>query len=315
MEALVGRAVRKAFPGFGTYAGVVESYDAGAGYFRVLYEDGDSEEVDADEMAEILVGPAMPEALQRTPPRDAVGRRPKKRRRGGDESPSPAAPPGDCIVLAVPAGGGGSSDGEAEPATPAAAAAEKKRKVSPGPPVSSSSSRPLRRSARQAKVAERAAEMEAAAAVAAAAEAAEAEAEAAAASTPQQSGRKRPRANGSGGRYRSVSRDLEEAAVKKSPLKPKPALPPKPELPPSSQGLDLGGLPVLDVFQVYSCLRSFSKQLFLSPFPLDAFVAALHCTYVNPLIDWVHFALLRALKGHLEDFANEGDPSAVHCIR
>jgi hypothetical protein len=104
-----------------------------------------------------------------------------------------------------------------------------------------------------------------------------------------------------------VSRDLEAAAVKE--------LPPKPELPPSSQGLDLGGLPVLDVFQVYSCLRSFSKQLFLSPFSLETFVAALRCTYVNPLIDWVHFALLRALKSHLEDFANEGDPSAVHCIR
>jgi hypothetical protein len=152
--------------------------------------------------------------------------------------------------------------------------------------------------------------MEAAAAVAAAAEAAEAEA--AAASTPQQSGRKRPRGNGSG-RYRSVSRDLEEAAVTKPP--PKPVLPLKPDLPPSSQGLDLGGLPVLDVFQVYSCLRSFSRQLFLSPFPLDTFVAALHCAYVNPLIDWVHFALLRALKSQLEDFANEGDPSAVHCIR
>ena len=120
---------------------------------------------------------------------------------------------------------------------------------------------------------------------------------------PQQSGRKRPRGNGSG-RYRSVSRDLEDAAT-----------PPKPDLPPSSQGLDLGGLPVLDVFQVYSCLRSFSRQLFLSPFPLDTFVAALHCTYVNPLIDWVHFALLRAFKSQLEDFANEGDPSAVHCIR
>ncbi|CAN6212619.1 unnamed protein product [Urochloa humidicola] len=310
MEALVGRAVRKAFPGFGTYSGVVESYDADAGYFRVLYEDGDSEEVDADEMAEILVGPAMPLALQQTPPRDAAGRRPKKRRREDEESPSSAAPPGDGVVLAVPAGGG-SSDGETEPATPAEASGEaaekKKRRVSPGPV---SSSRPLRRSARQAKAAERAAEMEAAAAVAAAAEAAEAED--AAASTPQRSGRKRPRGNGSG-RYRSVSRDLEEAAVKKPP--PKPVLPPKPELPPSSQGLDLGSLPVLDVFQVYSCLRSFSRQLFLSPFPLDAFVAALHCTYVNPLIDWVHFALLRALKSHLEDFANEGDPSAVHCIR
>ncbi|XP_062187653.1 DDT domain-containing protein PTM-like [Phragmites australis] len=274
MEGLVGRAVRKAFPGFGVYAGVVESYDTEAGYFRVLYEDGDSEEVDAEEMAEMLVGPPMPPALQRTPPREAAGRRPKKRRRGDEESPN----------------------GEIEPET----TAEKKGRVSPGP----DSARPLRRSARQAKAAARVAEMEAVVAVAAAAEAAEAEA--AAAVTPQQSGRKRPRANGSG-RYRSVSKDLEEAAVER--------LPPKPELPPSSQGLDLGGLPVLDIFQVYSCLRSFSRQLFLSPFPLETFVSALRCTHVNPLIDWVHFALLRALKSHLEDFANEGDPSAIHCIR
>lgn len=308
----MGRAVRKAFPGFGTYSGVVESYDADAGYFRVLYEDGDSEEVDADEMAEILVGPAMPQALQQTPPRDAAGRRPKKRRRGDEEYPLP-----DGVVLAVPVAGG-LSDEEIEPATPAeanreATPAEKKRRASPATPVSSSS-RPLRRSARQAKAAELAAEMEAAAAVAAAADAAEAEA--AAASTPQQSGRKRPRANGGSGRYRSVSRDLEEAAVKKPPPSPpKPVLPPKPDLPPSSEGLDLGGLPVLDVFQVYSCLRSFSKQLFLSPFSLEMFVAALQCTHVNPLTDWVHFALLRALKSHLEDFANEGDPSALHCIR
>ncbi|XP_062190476.1 DDT domain-containing protein PTM-like [Phragmites australis] len=305
MEELVGRAVRKAFPGFGTYGGVVESYDAEAGYFRVLYEDGDSEEVDAEEMAEMLVGPAMPPALQQTPPRgDAADRRPKKRRRGEEESP----PLADGVILAVPAVGE-SSNGEIEPATPAessgelvAGPAEKKRKASPAP----ESARPLRRSARQAKASARAAEMEAAAAVAAAADAAEAEAEAAAAGTPQKSGRKRPRANGNG-RYRSVSKDLAEAAAERLSLKP--------ELPQSSQGLDLGGLPVLDLFQVYSCLRSFTRQLFLSPFPLETFVAALHCTYVNPLIDWVHFALLRALKSHLEDFANEGDPFAIHCIR
>uniref|UniRef100_J3MNS7 PHD-type domain-containing protein n=2 Tax=Oryza brachyantha TaxID=4533 RepID=J3MNS7_ORYBR len=183
----------------------------------------------------------------------------------------------------------------------------KRRVVSPGP----ESGRPLRRSARQAKAAALAAEMEAAAAVAAAAEAEADAAEAAATEaeasvTPTQSGRKRRRANGTG-RYRSVARDLEDAAVER--------LPPKPELPPSSQSLDLEGLPALDVFQVYSCLRSFSRQLFLSPFPLETFVAALRCIYVNPLIDWVHFALLRAMNSHLEGLANEGDPSAVHCIR
>ncbi|TVT98004.1 hypothetical protein EJB05_56721, partial [Eragrostis curvula] len=313
MEALVGRAVKKAFPGYGVFNGVVESYDDEAGYFRVLYEDGDSEEVDADEMAEILVGgPAMP-PVPRTP--ESAGRRPKKRRRV-DEEESPARAEFDGVVLAVPAAGGSSDGEETEPATASASEAaavaglvEKKRRPNPAPTPAPApgSSMPVRRSARQAKAAARAAEMEAAAAVAAAADAAEAEA--AAASTPQQSGKKRRRANGTSGRYRSVSKlDLEEAAEEEK-------MPPKPELPPSSQVLDLAGLPVLDLFQVYSLLRSFTKELFLSPFPLETFVAALRCTHVNPLIDWVHFALLRALKSHLEVLAAEGEPSAVHCIR
>ncbi|KAM0887149.1 hypothetical protein ACQ4PT_029240 [Festuca glaucescens] len=311
MEELVGRAVKKAFPGFGVFSGVVESYDAQAGYFRVLYEDGDSEEVDGDEMASILVGAPMPP--QPETPGGSAGKRPKKRRRGDEESPQ-----GNVSVLGKAAVVDGLSNGDVL-ATPAvrraggengvvmAETAEKKRRVDPGP----ESSRPVRRSARQAKAAALAAEMEAAASVAAAAEAAETSAAdyvspLPVAATPQQSSRKRQRANGSG-RYRSVARDLEDAAADR--------MPPKPELPPSSQGLDLEGLPVLDVFQVYSCLRSFSKQLFLSPFALDTFVSALRCMHVNPLIDWVHFALLRSLKSHLEDLAHEGDPPAIHCIR
>jgi hypothetical protein len=304
MEALVGRAVRKAFPGFGVFSGVVESYDAQAGYFRVLYEDGDSEEVDGDEMGAILVGAPMPP--QPETPGGSAGKRPKKRRRGDEDSPQVNA-----SVLAVV---DGLSNGDAL-ATPAARraggengleTAEKKRRVDPGP----ESSRPVRRSARQAKAAALAAEMEAAASVAAAAEASETSAADSVSPSPvaatPQSSRKRQRAKGSG-RYRSVARDLEDAAVDR--------MPPRPELPPSSQGLDLEGLPVLDVFQVYSCLRSFSKQLFLSPFAMDTFVAALRCMHVNPLIDWVHFALLRSLKSHLEGLAHEGDPPAVHCIR
>jgi hypothetical protein len=308
MEALVGRAVRKAFPGFGVYSGVVGSYDADAGYFRVLYDDGDSEEVDAEEMAQILVGgsSSMP-PVPLTPPGDAAGRRPKKRRRV-DEQETPPMTVGAGVVLAVPASGG-LSDGEAEPVTPVVARpAEKKRKPTPAP-TPESSSRPLRRSARQAKAAAQVAEMEAAAAVAAAADFAEAEAKEKAAVTPLRSGTKRRHANGSSTRYRSVSKDLEKAVVETE------RMPPKPELPPSSQTLDLAGLPVLDLFQVYSCLRSFTKELFLSPFPLETFVAALRYMHVNPLIDWVHFALLRALKNQLEDFAAQGDPSAVHCIR
>ncbi|KAM0823271.1 hypothetical protein ACQ4PT_070973 [Festuca glaucescens] len=301
MAELVGRAVKKAFPGFGVFSGVVESYDAQAGYFRVLYEDGDSEEVDGDEMASILVGAPMPP--QPETPGGSAGKRPKKRRRGDEESPQ-----GNVSAAVVD----GLSNGDvlATPSVRRAGGengvvlAEKKRRVDPDP----ESSRPVRRSARQAKAAALAAEMEAVAAAAEAAEtsAADSVSPVQIAATPQQSSRKRQRANGSS-RYRSVARDLEDAAADR--------MPPKPELPPSSQGLDLEGLPVLDVFQVYSCLRSFSKQLFLSPFALDTFVSALRCMHVNPLIDWVHFALLRSLKSHLEDLAHEGDPPAIHCIR
>ncbi|XP_064934650.1 DDT domain-containing protein PTM [Musa acuminata AAA Group] len=52
---LVGRTVKKIFPGFGTFSGVVKSYDPSAGYFKVLYEDGDSEEVDYGEIASMLM--------------------------------------------------------------------------------------------------------------------------------------------------------------------------------------------------------------------------------------------------------------------
>jgi hypothetical protein len=301
MADLVGRAVKKAFPGFGLFSGVVESYDAQAGYFRVLYDDGDSEEVDGDEMASILVGAPMPP--QPDTPGGSAGKRPKKRRRGDEDSSSPPQGTVSVLLLGESAAVDGVSNGDAL-ATPSAAVdgLSKKRRVDPDP----ESSRPVRRSARQAKAAALAAEMEAAATSAAEASPAADSVSPVqiAAATPQQSSRKRQRGNGSG-RYRSVARDLEDAA----------AMPPKPELPPSSQGLDLEGLPVLDVFQVYSCLRSFSKQLFLSPFALDAFVSALRCVRVNPLIDWVHFALLRSLKSHLEDLAQEGDPPAIHCIR
>uniref|UniRef100_A0A0D9X2I4 PHD-type domain-containing protein n=1 Tax=Leersia perrieri TaxID=77586 RepID=A0A0D9X2I4_9ORYZ len=328
MEGLVGRAVRKGFPGFGVFDGVVESYDSEAGYFRVMYEDGDSEEVEFGEVEGMLVG-SMPPILTGASAAAASpgGRRPKKRRRADEGGAVTVGMESDSVVLAVPAGGVMEEEEEEVAASPVVPAVErgrdeedgdvvtemveKKRKaavVSPGP----ESGRPLRRSARQAKAAARAAEMEAAAAAAeaeaaaAAAAAAEAEAETEVEVTPKQSGSRRRRANGTG-RFRSVAKDLEDAAEEK--------LPPKPDLPASSQNLDLEGLPVLDVFQVYSCLRSFSRQLFLSPFSVEAFVVALRCMYVNPLIDWVHFCLLRAMKSHLEDLANEGDPPAVHCIR
>lgn len=89
----------------------------------------------------------------------------------------------------------------------------------------------------------------------------------------------------------------------------------KPVLPPSSDNLNIDELPILDVFSVYACLRSFSTILFLSPFGLEAFVKALKCNFANSLIDSIHFSILHALKLHLEFLSNEGSHSASDCLR
>lgn len=51
MEVLLGQVLWKTFLGFGTFMGVVESYDLYATYFYMLYKDDDSEEVDVDKLA------------------------------------------------------------------------------------------------------------------------------------------------------------------------------------------------------------------------------------------------------------------------
>ncbi|KAM0997171.1 hypothetical protein ACFX2I_007044 [Malus domestica] len=92
-------------------------------------------------------------------------------------------------------------------------------------------------------------------------------------------------------------------------------LPQSLELPPSSQHLNLDGIPVLDLFSIYACLRSFSTLLFLSPFKLEDFVAALTCKTPSLLFDHVHVSILQTLRKHLEWLANEGDESASNCLR
>ncbi|KAL4204305.1 hypothetical protein AMTRI_Chr01g109090 [Amborella trichopoda] len=86
-------------------------------------------------------------------------------------------------------------------------------------------------------------------------------------------------------------------------------------LPPSSKDLQSDDLPVLDLFSVYSCLRSFSTSLFLSPFGLEDFVAALKNETANSLLDSIHFSLLQALKRHLKFLSAEGSNSASTCLR
>ncbi|XP_040363122.1 DDT domain-containing protein PTM [Rosa chinensis] len=86
-------------------------------------------------------------------------------------------------------------------------------------------------------------------------------------------------------------------------------------LPPSSQRLNLEGIPVLDLFSIYACLRSFSTILFLSPFKLEDFVRALQCNSPSLLFDSVHVSILQTLRKHLESLSNEGSESASDCLR
>ncbi|GLT82072.1 hypothetical protein SLE2022_004850 [Rubroshorea leprosula] len=93
-----------------------------------------------------------------------------------------------------------------------------------------------------------------------------------------------------------------------------PPVPP-PELPSSSGTIGVPEEYVSHLFAVYGFLRSFSIQLFLSPFGLDEFVGALNCSAPNTLLDSVHFALLRALRQRLESLSSEGSEQALKCVR
>ncbi|KAK9273798.1 hypothetical protein L1049_018608 [Liquidambar formosana] len=72
---------------------------------------------------------------------------------------------------------------------------------------------------------------------------------------------------------------------------------------------------MLDFFSVYACLRSFSTLLFLSPFELEDFVAALKCKSPSPLFDFIHVSILQTLRKHLEFLSDEGSQSASDCLR
>ncbi|KAK7258117.1 hypothetical protein RIF29_32569 [Crotalaria pallida] len=87
------------------------------------------------------------------------------------------------------------------------------------------------------------------------------------------------------------------------------------QLPPSSQNLNLDGLPVLELFTIYSFLRSFSTLLFLSPFELEDLVAALKSETPSILFDSIHVSILQILRKHLEYLSNEGCQSAADCLR
>ena len=61
-EDFVGRKLKKAFCS-GLYEGTVKSYDSNAQFFRILYEDGDEEDLDVNELESLL----LPSAAKAAP--------------------------------------------------------------------------------------------------------------------------------------------------------------------------------------------------------------------------------------------------------
>ncbi|KAL6627034.1 hypothetical protein ACP70R_030760 [Stipagrostis hirtigluma subsp. patula] len=116
-----------------------------------------------------------------------------------------------------------------------------------------------------------------------------------------------------------VSEDAEASSNSSNSTKETPSEPCAPvqpvELPPSSGDIAVPDESISYLFSVYNFLRSFSVQLFLSPFGLDDFVAAINCTVQNNLLDAVHVSLLRALRRHLETKSSEGSKGASNCLR
>ncbi|CAA7405415.1 unnamed protein product [Spirodela intermedia] len=86
-------------------------------------------------------------------------------------------------------------------------------------------------------------------------------------------------------------------------------------LPPSSGNIGIPEESVGCLLSVYSFLRTFSTQLFLSPFGLDDFVGSLNCINQNSLLDSIHVSLMRALWRHLEVLSSDGDQAASRCLR
>ncbi|WCJ41697.1 metalloendopeptidases zinc ion binding DNA binding [Euphorbia peplus] len=93
-----------------------------------------------------------------------------------------------------------------------------------------------------------------------------------------------------------------------------PIVPPL-ELPPSSGNIGVPEECVSHLFSVYGFLRSFNICLFLSPFTLDSLVGAINCKVQNTLLDAIHVALMRVLRGHLQILSSDGSELASKCLR
>lgn len=77
----MGRRVKKKFEGHGTFYGSIQAYEAATGFFKIVYEDGDSEELELKEVSSLLASDEPPQPQPSGSSAGKLGRKPTKRRR------------------------------------------------------------------------------------------------------------------------------------------------------------------------------------------------------------------------------------------
>ncbi|XP_043692986.1 DDT domain-containing protein PTM-like [Telopea speciosissima] len=341
----VGRTLKKRFRGFGTFSGVVESYDSDSGLFKIIYEDGDSEEMELGEVDSILKGIDVGEADE--PVEKRRRGRPKKRRRreAGAAVRDGSGNSADSLVNDR-CSGEGSEDAQMKGNVSCGGFSrnlEKECELGGNLKESVSANANLKGSDFSMLQLE-----EDNSHAGSASKGSENDLGCPSKEEPSQKKRRRlsenfkpttetllrrstrrARAAVSSTKHALITEEFHEtdtpavnSVSDEKPVSPgfsglvEPSrLPPKLALLPSSKNLNLDKIPILDLFSVYSFLRSFGTSLFLSPFDLEAFVAAVKCKFANSLIDFIHFSILQTLKLHLEFLSKEGPESASACLR
>ncbi|MCO5600951.1 hypothetical protein L7F22_055068 [Adiantum nelumboides] len=337
-ESYIGRRVEKNFEGFGKYAGSVVSYNAACGFYRVVYDDGDSEELECHELEHILG-----DATNAAPLSGKRGRPPKEEPRGDElnlkrqrrEPPSKQNSSGTRR-----------NDGEDSTRITRQRPSVQKSKHCNQNDKDDGDTEGIALCAEEDRENGAAGWLDTKGEL----------------SSVQTSKRKRQKqdqdcpstvphvkSTRSSARVRSVrsqsllqafdnasdeddsndyederdanrkvvmsSSDGEPFAVIPANVPYVPNLPPLAPLPPSSQSFPWSEDLVAEAFAVYSFLRSFSHALFLSPFTLDDFISALVAERANHLFDSIHLILLQALRRHLHRLLKEDCRKAKDCLR
>eukprot|EP00250_Pteridium_aquilinum_P009036 c18401_g1_i1 orf=616-4032(+) len=341
-DSLVGRRVEKIFQGFGKYAGSVVAYNATRGFYKVVYDDGDREELELHELERILVDvvdnsappsgkrgrPSKKREESHAPLLDVLDSKRQKREPSSKQNTPNTRSTEDSICTTRPqlsAQRVKNCDDDAK--VDVSFAKECKENNADGQPAVNVQLSSVRSSKRKRQTQE-----EECGFVPSSAKFTRASSQWAEGRTTRSQNLLQTFDNEASTLDGDELSDCDvESSVDEDDELPssdkftssmvhanapkEPDLPAVVPLPPSSRNIPLSEDLVVEAFAIYSFLRSFSHALFLSPFCLEDFVCALMSETTNHLIDSMHLILLQALRRHLQRLSKDDCFMASECLR